>query len=382
MRILLVSSSSGSRGGGELFLLYLAEALKKAGDEPVIWCSTDCQMDELSHLCETVCEVIRQPYTNTYHKPLRSLSHLFPCRAQTRAIAAQWSALQPTVIHINKQNLEDGLDLLAAANSLETPQLATIHITQSACELSARMGSLRDGIARNMLRHYPHPLVAVSSSRMEQLSRFLPKHPRLLLAENGVRVPDDAQLEQWRSATRKHLSLAEDCRLFLAVGRLEAQKQPLEFIDLACAIHARDPRSRFIWIGAGSLLDAFKERIRTCKAEDFISHLNWQREIYPWLAAADGYLHPAAYEGLPFSLLEAMACSLPCLVRSSLADDLGLSEHEIVYPYSRPDSKEPLSLLDPCASTRGQRAREYILANHSIDKMAQTYRAYYEDICM
>jgi len=37
MKILLVSSGSGSRGGGEIFLVYLAQGLTDRGHEVLVW---------------------------------------------------------------------------------------------------------------------------------------------------------------------------------------------------------------------------------------------------------------------------------------------------------------------------------------------------------
>ena len=48
MKILLASSSSGSRGGGELYLLYLGRALAERGHEAMLWASAHPRMNELA----------------------------------------------------------------------------------------------------------------------------------------------------------------------------------------------------------------------------------------------------------------------------------------------------------------------------------------------
>src|SRR5207302_1087362 len=91
----------------------------------------------------------------------------------SRRIAAQWAALKPDVLHVNKQNLEDGLDLLRAADLLATPSFSTIHITQSARYLGACLAWLRDALARRWLRSYQGRLIAVQEARHRELSSFL-----------------------------------------------------------------------------------------------------------------------------------------------------------------------------------------------------------------
>ena len=114
MKTLLVSSSSGSRGGGELYQLYLGQALRERGHEVTLWMSTHERMNELEQLFAPIGRVIRAPYTNTYDYRFRSLNHLLG-GSIARSVAEQWKALRPDVIHLNKQNLEDCLDLMDAA---------------------------------------------------------------------------------------------------------------------------------------------------------------------------------------------------------------------------------------------------------------------------
>src|SRR5215467_9063478 len=111
MRVLLVSSGSGSRGGGEGFLEYHANALACLGHEVAMWIPNHPRMDELASRCGKVAAVTRSEYTNTYDHSGRCLTTWLNWPT-SRRIAREWAAMEPDVIHINKQNLEDGLDLL------------------------------------------------------------------------------------------------------------------------------------------------------------------------------------------------------------------------------------------------------------------------------
>src|SRR5215471_6955491 len=130
MRVLLVSSGSGSRGGGEIFLNYLGKGLSDRGHEVVTWIPNHPRMDELAEKCTQFSSIVRASYRNTYDQPGRSLSACINW-GLSRRIAREWQALRPDVIHINKQNLEDGLDLLRAAGRTTLPSVCTIHLTQS-----------------------------------------------------------------------------------------------------------------------------------------------------------------------------------------------------------------------------------------------------------
>ena len=111
-----------------------------------------------------------------------------------------------------------------------------------------------------------------------------------------------------------------------------------------------------------------------------IGRLPWQTEVLPVLAAADLFLHMAAFEGLPLALLEAMSVGLPSIVTSELAQQIHLfrSEDNVIV------GDDPETLVQAIASpTRlreiGQNARRVIEDKASLDHMAAKYEALYRD---
>src|SRR5437773_11979130 len=110
MKVLLVSSGSGSRGGGEIFLDYLGKGLADRGHEVTTWIPAHPRMDELAEKVSRFGRVIRANYRNTYDYKTRTVATTVNWRT-SRRIARQWEKLEPDIIHLNKQNLEDGLDL-------------------------------------------------------------------------------------------------------------------------------------------------------------------------------------------------------------------------------------------------------------------------------
>ena len=86
MRILLVSSSSGSKGGGEIYLLRLGTAIRQLGHEVALWTSEHSRMDELSRHFEKIGTVFRSTYSNTYDRCLRGLAFLQDSRQTAEAV--------------------------------------------------------------------------------------------------------------------------------------------------------------------------------------------------------------------------------------------------------------------------------------------------------
>ena len=232
--------------------------------------------------------------------------------------------LAPDVVHINKQNLEDGLDLTQALRLSGLPGIAMIHITQSAAYLKAALAWPRDFISRRALRAFPGLFVTTPEARQRDLAEFLgdAHAPRARCIHNGVPIPDPDAQAAWRSAAREELQYAEGDFLVIGVGRMVPQKRPMLFLETAETIHRRMPHARFLWAGDGELSEAWDAWVKKRQMETVIRRLPWQSNVPGLLSAADLFLHVADFEGLAFAVLEALASGLACAITQNLLNEM------------------------------------------------------------
>lgn len=379
MKILLASSSSGSRGGGELYLLYLGRALVRRGHEVALWASDHSRLDELCELFGSVGVVHRCAYVNTYDRRLRSLAS-YADSASARRVAASWKAIAPDLIHINKQNLEDGLDLLSAAHLAGIPNLATIHLTQSAAYLRAVLAPLRDFVSRRALAAYPGLMVTVLAQRRQDLADFLGESPRLRVIPNGVPLFDLAERDMLRTQKRRELGLADDQMAIVAVGRLVPQKRPLAFLEQARLVCAAHPQARFVWVGDGALASEWDARVQELGLGDRVQRLPWQREVHPLLFAGDVFLHVAEFEGLPLAILEAMSARLPLAISRHLLAEMPFLPPDDVLAVDEGDASWAAALGDSARLAElAARTRRLAEEQFSFDAMAASYEALYRE---
>lgn len=373
MKILLVSSSSGSRGGGEIYLLYLARSLVRRSHEVTLWASSHPRMDELAALFTEVGAVVRSEYTNTYDHRTRSLAS-FLNYSGARRIAAEWMALHPDVIHVNKQNLEDGLDLLRAATLSKCPSICTIHLSQTAAYLKASLAWLRDRIAHHALEAYKGAMVCVLDERANDLRSFLERNERIHAIANGVELYDLGKKPAARIAKRAELGIAANELLIAAVGRLVPQKRPFVFLDLAARIHAHLPHARFIWVGDGALSKEWDARAAPL---GYVRRVGWQRSVSEFLFAADVFLHTAEFEGLPLAILEALSAGLPCAITPNLLAEMPFLDATNSISIGD-DGAWAEVLTDPARlNSLGRNARQLAESCFSFDTMATRYETLY-----
>ena len=374
MNILLVSTSSGSRGGGELSLLYLGRALRERGHEVMLFASLHERMSELIQAFAPIGTVCCGPYKNTYDRRGRSLASFLDLWT-ARRYAKFWPGTRPDVIHINKQNLEDGLDLLRAAHQTRIPNIAMMHITQSAAYLGAEHAGWRDFVSRRALRKFPDLLVTTPGSRERDLAAFTGSAARIRTVMNGVPIPDLEKLAHSRPITRASLGIRDGEILFVAVGRMMPQKRPLLFLEIADRVLRTLPHARFVWVGDGDLTAEFDAALAAKGLGDKVQRLPWQKEATAFLAGADVFLHVAEFEGLAFAILEALAAGLPCAITPNL-----LAEMPFLNSTNSIAIDDGDAWLDAVKNPAiGQAARALAEREFSYATMAANYEAIYEE---
>jgi glycosyltransferase involved in cell wall biosynthesis len=376
MHILFVSSSSGSRGGGEGYLAYLGEALAERGHRVTLWTSSHERMDEVADRFGRFGEVIRADYRNTYDHWGRCFATCLNFSVTHNAVET-WQSVNPDIIHFNKQNLEDGLDLLRGARLIEAPSVCTIHITQTAKRQGASLATVRDLMARQILKRFQGTFVTVLEERRRDLEVFLGGFERIKAISNGVPTPDHLDRDLIRSKKRAELGVGLDELLVMAAGRMVQQKRPMLYLDLAEKALRSIPKARFVWVGDGELSEEWVRSVEARRISASVMYVGWQSDVVSFYLAADVLLHTAEYEGLPFALLEAMSCELPCAITTNLLKEMPFLNAENSICVDNSDDwiaslEDRQALVD-----RGRVARKLVERNFSYDSMAAAYEQVY-----
>ncbi|MBL4885649.1 MAG: glycosyltransferase family 4 protein [Planctomycetaceae bacterium] len=379
MKILLVSASSGSRGGGEFYFLALATGLVELGHDVHIAMSKHSNMDEFAESISQICPVLRWPIRNTYHRHLRTLSAVRDAKSQ-KQLATLMTNFSPDIIHINKQNLEDGLDILYAAMMTTIPVSATVHVTRSMRELKAAGGWIRDIIARKAFSQTQIPLIATSPQCTHDLREFLGKKdsPQVYNVTNGA-FPAEGQ----RETIRAEWGVDQNTIVLGTVARIEHQKNPL----FLCSVLSKLPEHvHLVWVGDGSERTILEHEIAKYNLEGRVHLDGWRDDARQRMSGFDVFVLPSIYEGFPFAILEAMSASLPCVVSlvDGTKDAISTGETGYLLPVNDKDAwTETLKSLVKNPNKRqtiGKNARQSYHNQFSLQAMAERTVAVYENV--
>jgi glycosyltransferase involved in cell wall biosynthesis len=118
--------------------------------------------------------------------------------------------------------------------------------------------------------------------------------------------------ERRRDARRK-LGISDDGLLVVNVGSLNYAKNQRIILDVAERAAAAGIDATYVIVGHGPLSGELARAIVERRLERSVRLVGLRSDVAEWLCAADVALHPSIAEGLPVSVLEYQAASLPVI---------------------------------------------------------------------
>lgn len=184
---------------------------------------------------------------------------------------------------------------------LQLPVVLHLHGAEFALFYDRECGRLQRSFVTFIFNHCTR--VIVLSGAWATWVRSMCRNPRVISIYNPVVLP--AKLQDWQNRTPGTV-------LFL--GRLGHRKGTYDLIEAAARIGAAHPNLRILLGGDGDV-DSAREHAAMLGIADKIDFLGWVRgeDKERLLAKAVLYVLPSYNEGLPVSVLEAMAAGLPIL---------------------------------------------------------------------
>ncbi|MFV0416040.1 MAG: glycosyltransferase [Chthoniobacterales bacterium] len=163
-------------------------------------------------------------------------------------------------------------------------------------------------------------------------------HDKVSTLYNGIDTQEfrPASQEEKISA-RRSLNLPEKSFLVMGIGRLVEQKNFEGFLHIAKRVSEEHPDCFFAIAGTGLLQDKLTKQIRDLNLSKNVHLLGFVQNRVELLQAADCLLLPSHFEGLPMTLLEAMATGLPVVASSTdgIREILETSEDALLHPVEK-----------------------------------------------
>jgi glycosyltransferase involved in cell wall biosynthesis len=171
--------------------------------------------------------------------------------------------------------------------------------------------------------------------------------------------------------------------IILAVGRLIPDKAYDLLLEAAHQILARHPGAQFRFVGQGTELAALQAQAQRLGIEQQVQFLGMRRDIPQLLAECDIFVLPSHREGLPLSVVEAMAAARPVII-TDVGGNRELVTHNENGIIIAPGNANLLAtaLTDLLEHPErwnllGSAGRRRILQHFTMETMVQQYQAIY-----
>jgi glycosyltransferase involved in cell wall biosynthesis len=175
-------------------------------------------------------------------------------------------------------------------------------------------------------------------------------------------------------SSQQKVSVAADVVRIIYVGWLH-QKKGVQYLFPAIRLLADQTQNfRLIVCGGGGMLQSVMDQCRELQIESFVDFRGWVKndEIHHLLNEADIFVLPSLAEGMPNSLLQAMACGLP-VVTTRVSSIPAIVRNEVNGILIEPGSADAICgglkrlIDDPQLRRRmSETNRRQILENHDI----------------
>jgi glycosyltransferase involved in cell wall biosynthesis len=247
----------------------------------------------------------------------------------------------------------------------------------------AGRGSLRGGVAAAMdrlaIRRSFDAVVAVSAEmRTILLGRYGVRPERIRLIYNGVDLPLEWDAGERSEPREVHIG---------TVGRLVPVKGYRLFLEFAAQLRRRHPGVRFSILGDGPMMAELSSEAARLGIRESVTFLPPRADPHAYYRDVDIYVNTSLHEGLPLSVLEAMACGRPVVAPrvGGIPEVVVDGQHGFLV-----DRRDPAAFAERCERLMedrglrralGQNGRARVAEAFSRRRMAEGYRAVYEELC-
>lgn len=278
----------GQIGGGESHLLSLVENLNRDLFEPVVLSFTDGPMVQRLRKLGVDSHVIytEKPFDISKWSKVRDLL----------------KAEKPDLIHAHGTRASS--NTLWAARSLKIPLIYTVHGWSFHDDQQPLVRRLRI-LGERYLTSRSNLNIAVSASNRQSGLDHIPGLKALVI-NNGIDQQRFSPSGTFGNI-RQELNIPADALLVLFIARFTAHKQPLTLIRAFREALPSLPWMHLLMVGDGDQKAEGVQLAKELSLEGKLSFQAFRQDVPDILAAADIFVLPSLWEGLPIGLLEAMA---------------------------------------------------------------------------
>ena len=213
------------------------------------------------------------------------------------------------------------------------------------------------------------------------------KSSNVRVIQNGIDLQKFEACKATRNAVREKLGIADNRFLIGAVGNLYPVKGHTYLLDAAAIVCRAHPDATFIVAGRGGLEEELKQKAVSLGLEKNFLFLGYRDDVDDLLQAMDVFAMSSLSEGMPVSILEAMAARTPVISTDvgGISEVIRHRETGLLTPAASPKglAEGILSYMenDELRHAVTENAYQSVCQGHSMTAMMEAYEELYAELC-
>lgn len=199
----------------------------------------------------------------------------------------------------------------------------------------------------------------------DEAGNWMFERKKFTVIRNGIDLEKYLYNTQFRKDYRELLNVGDNY-LIGCVGRLSPEKNSLMSLQIMSRINDLCEKTKFIFIGEGELGVQIKQIIGEQNLKDKVIMLGARNDVDKWYSAMDCLLMPSLFEGLPFTLVEAQATGLPCVVSSMVSEKANLTGLVQYIGLEEELDVWASKILEECKMVRKDATQQLVSSGYSI----------------
>lgn len=298
-------------GGAQETVLLAAALADRSGFEPVVVTGpqTGSEGSLLEEAARRGVEVVLVPELVREVDPRKDL-------AVVLALQRVLTRLGADVVHTNSSKA--GIVGRVAARRAGVPRVVhTVHGWPFHDHQAAPVAAVWRTLERRAARLADRLVVVADADRVKGLAAGVGRPEQYVTVRSGIELELYGPDASVRAQVRSELGLPPDARVMGAVNRLSPQKDPTTLVRAAAAVLRARPEARLLLVGDGPLRAEVEALVASLGVQGQVLLTGLRDDVPRLLRAMDVFVTASRWEGLPRTVLQAMATGLPVVATAA-----------------------------------------------------------------
>ena len=241
--------------------------------------------------------------------------------------------------------------------------------------------------AEQIMAHWTDVIITMNNDDYDAAKHFKLRNAGSVYKIHGVGIDRNrfsmVFSDEKKQRKKIEIGVPSDAKIILSVGELNKNKNH-EIVIKALA-KLKDKKIHYVIAGIGNLEKYLLKLAKDLEIDHYVHLIGYRSDMVELYSISDIFIHPSLREGLPASIMEAMASGLPCIV-SRIRGNVDLIENGkggiLCDPNNADDFSSALNLLinDKEMCDGMSTFNQEVIKNYDIHVVEEEIRKIYEEV--